>query len=162
MMHSDSTAKGDAVTQETVAREIVAFRTAGMEHFDIPPAVFSERSAFIDAARTGLSGEVVKRAIDVLGHRELIVQLMGTTSGNLHRLYSRKTLGRTQSEVLLDTLRVFFRAASAFESLERASEWLDTEVPALGGQRPVDLCDTFEGRRLVQDAIRRIEHGEFP
>ena len=133
-----------------------------MENFDIPPAVFVDRAAFIDAARTGLPGEVVKQAVDVVGHRELIVRLMGTTRGNLHRLYSRKTLGSVQSEVLLDTLRVFFRAAAAFESLDRACEWLDATVPALGGQRPIDLCDTFEGRRLVQDAIHRIEHGEFP
>ena len=150
------------MTQETVAREIVARPAAGMEAFDIPPAVFVDRGAFIDAARMGLPGEIVKQAVDVVGHRELIVRLMGTTRGNLHRLYSRKTLGPAQSEVLLDTLRVFFRAASAFESLERACEWVDAAVPALGGQRPVDLCDTFEGRRLVQDAIQRIEHGEFP
>lgn len=56
---------------------------------------------------------------------------------------------------------VLFRAASVFESPERAREWLETELPALGGRRPVDLCDTAAGRRLVQDAIRRIEYGEF-
>ena len=69
--------------------------------------------------------------------------------------------GRPQSDALLDTLRVFFRAASVFESPERVREWLETVLPALGGRRPVDLCNTAEGRRLVQDAIRRIEHGEF-
>ena len=151
-----------AVTDKTVAVGSVARQAPGIEGVDVSPAAFVDRSAFIDAARTGLSGEVVKQAIDVLGHRELIVSLVGTTSGNLHRVYRRKALGPAQSEVLLDTLRVFFRATSAFGNLDRASEWLDTALPALGGQRPVDLCDTFEGRRLVQDAIQRIEHGEFP
>ena len=151
-----------AVTDKTVAVGGVARQAPGIEGVDVAPAAFVDRSAFIDAARTGLSGEVVKQAIDVLGHRELIVSLVGTTSGNLHRVYRRKALGPAQSEVLLDTLRVFFRATSAFGNLDRASEWLDTALPALGGQRPVDLCDTFEGRRLVQDAIQRIEHGEFP
>ena len=61
-----------------------------------------------------------------------------------------------------DALRVFARAERAFAGLVGACEWLETALPALGGQRPIDLCDTFEGRRLVQDAIRRIEHGEFP
>ncbi len=150
------------VTDKTVAHGGVARAATGLEAFDVPPAAFVDRSAFIDAARTGLPGEVVKQTIDVFGHRELIVRLVGTTSGNLHRVYRRKALGPAQSEVLLDTLRVFFRATSAFGNLDRASEWLDTALPALGGQRPVDLCDTFEGRRLVQDAIQRIEHGEFP
>ena len=71
------------------------------------------------------------------------------------------TPGQSQSEALLDTLPVFFRAASVFESPERAREWLETELPALGGRRPVDLCDTVGGRRLVEDAIRRIQHGDF-
>ena len=150
------------MTDKTAARGSIARPATGIEGVDVSPAAFVDRSAFIDAARTGLSGEVVKQAIDVLGHRELIVRLVGTTSGNLHRVYRRKALGPAQSEVLLDTLRVFFRATSAFGSLGRASEWLDTALPALDGQRPVDLCDTFEGRRLVQDAIHRIEHGEFP
>ena len=71
------------------------------------------------------------------------------------------TTEQPRSEALLDTLPVLFRAASVFESPERAREWLETELPALGGRRPVDLCDTAAGRRLVQDAIRRIEYGEF-
>ena len=90
------------------------------------------------------------------------MQLLGTTSGNLHRVYRRKALGPAQSEALLDTLRVFGHAERTFAGLVRAREWLETALPALGGQRPIDLCDTFEGRRLVQNAIRRIEYGEFP
>ena len=150
------------MTDKTVAHGGVARAATGIEGVDVPHAAFLDRSAFIDAARTGLPGEVVKQAIDVFGHRELIVRLVGTTSGNLHRVYRRKALGPAQSEVLLDTLRVFVRATAAFGSLDRASEWLDTALPALDGQRPSDLCDTFEGRRLVQEAIDRIEHGEFP
>ena len=57
---------------------------------------------------------------------------------------------------------LFSHAERTFAGLVRAREWLETALPALGGQRPIDLCDTFEGRRLVQDAIRRIEYGEFP
>ena len=150
------------MTDKTVARGGVARAATGIEGVDVSPAAFVDRAAFIEAARTGLSGEVVKQAVDVFGHRELIVRLVGTTSGNLHRVYRRKALGPAQSEVLLDTLRVFVRATAALGSLDRASEWLDTALPALGGQRPVDLCDTFEGRSLVQDAIVRIELGEFP
>ena len=150
------------MTQETVVQGIAARLAAGIEGFDIPLVTFADRSTFIRTTRAGLPGKAVKQTIDVLGHRELIVGLMGTTSGNLHRVYRRKALSPAQSEVLLDTLRVFFNATDAFGSLERANEWLDTPLPALGGERPADLCDTFEGRRLVQDAIHRIEHGEFP
>lgn len=135
---------------------------AGIEGIDIPPAAFSDGLAFIEAAKSGLSGEIIRQAVVVVGHRELFVRLLGTTSGNLSRLYRRKTLGKGPSEALLDLLRVVAGAVAVFGTLGQADEWLDTEIAALGGQRPIELCDTFEGRGLVRDAIRRIEYGEFP
>ena len=112
--------------------------------------------------RAGLSGEVVKQAIDAIGHRDFFVRLLGTTSGHLNRLYGRKSLGPARTEGLLDTLRIFAAAAAAFGGLERTQDWLGTALPALEGDRPIDLCDTFEGRRLVREIIRKIEYGEFP
>lgn len=51
---------------------------------------------------------------------------------------------------------------SVLGSPDRAREWLETALPALGGRRAIALCDTPEGRRPVRDAIRPIEYGEFP
>lgn len=134
----------------------------GIEGIDIPPATFEDHSAFLKAARRGLPGTVVKQAVKALGHREVFVRMLGTTPGNLNRFYRRKLLPPTQSEALLDLVRVFGRAASVFGDQESGGEWLVTRIPALGGQRPVDLCDTFEGRTLVREALRKIEFGEFP
>ena len=133
-----------------------------IEGVDVSSVVLANRAAFIQAVRVGLSGEVVQQAVKVIGHRELFVRLLGTTVGNLSRFYRRKALGQAQSEALLDVLRVVSGAISAFGTQKQANEWLDMRIPALGHQRPIDLCDTFEGRRLVHDAIRRIEYGEFP
>lgn len=134
----------------------------GIEGIDISPAAFTDGLAFIQTVKSGLPGEVIRQAVNVVGHRELFVRLLGTTSGNLSRLYRRKTLGKGPSEALLDALRVVARAVAVFGTLGQADEWLDTEIAALGGHRPIDLCDTFEGRGLVRDAIRKIEYGEFP
>ena len=132
-----------------------------IEGIGVPSAAFVDQAAFIRTVRAGLSGEVVKQAIDAIGHRDFFVRLLGTTSGHLSRLYGRKSLGAARTEGLLDTLRIF-AAAAAFGGLERAQDWLDTALPALGGDRPIDLCDTFEGRRLVREIIRKVEYGEFP
>ena len=86
----------------------------GIEGIDIPPAAFADRLAFIEAAKSGLSGEVIRQAVDAVGHRDLFVRLLGTTSGNLSRLYRRKTRGRVPSEALLDVLRVVARAVAVF------------------------------------------------
>ncbi|MCY4343701.1 MAG: DUF2384 domain-containing protein [Gammaproteobacteria bacterium] len=139
-----------------------AVRMAGVEGVEISPAVYGDRSAFVEASRRGLPGAVVKQAVKALGHRELIVRLLGTTAGNLSRFYQRRALAPVQSEALLDLLRVFVIAAAAFGSREKGERWLVTQVPAMGGERPVDLCDTFEGRALVREALHKIECGEFP
>lgn len=133
-----------------------------MAEIDVPIAAFGNTDAFIHAVREGIPGKVVKQAVDVVGQRDLFVRLAGVSAGNLHRVYKREKLGAAQSEALLDALRVFYRASTALGGLEAASEWLETPLPAMAGQRPLDFCDTFRGRRLVQQAIAKIEHGEFP
>ena len=115
----------------------------------VPPAVFSDHETFIETTRKGLSGKIVKQAVDALGHRDLFVRLLETTSGNLNRIYRRKTLNAYHSEGILDTLRVFSKANSVFGDPDVAREWMDTALPAVGGQTPISLCDTFEGRNLV-------------
>ena len=133
-----------------------------IEGIGVPSVALVDQVVYIRTVRAGLSGEVVKQAIDTIGHRDFFVRLLGTTSSRLHRLYGRKSLGPARTEGLLDTLRVFVAAAAAFGGLERAQDWLGTALAALGGDRPIDLCDTFEGRRLVREIIRRVEYGEFP
>ena len=133
-----------------------------IEGIDVAAETLADDSAYIQATRRGLPGAVVRQAVDVLGRRETLAQLLGATPANLNRLYRRSALGRGQSEALLDMLRVVSRAVHVFGNLDRANEWLDVSLPALGGRRPIELCDTFQGRQLVGDAIRRIEYGEFP
>jgi len=139
----------------------LAIHYPNIEGVDLPESVFSNQAEFIETARAGLPGKVVKQAIAVLGHRELFVRLLETTNGNLNRFYQRKTLSPNQTEGVLDTLRVFSHAIAVFGNSERASDWLSHPIPALGNQTPLDLCDTFEGRDVVNKNLRKIEFGEF-
>jgi putative toxin-antitoxin system antitoxin component (TIGR02293 family) len=132
-----------------------------IEGIELPEALFSDRTLFITLTRKGLPGDVLKQAVVKLGHRELFVRLLETTTGNLNRFYRRKALTQSQSEAVLDTLRLFSKATSVFGDQEKALQWLECSIPALGDQIPIDLCDTFEGRKMVQGALRKIEYGEF-
>ncbi len=138
------------------ATEFVAIRGV-----NVPIAVFSNHATFIAATRKGLPGKIVKQAIDALGHRDLFVRLLETTSSNLNRFYRQKTLNAYHSEGILDTLRVFSKANSVFGDPDVANEWMETSLAALGDQTPISLCDTFAGRDMVQAALRKIEYGEF-
>ncbi|WP_163574444.1 antitoxin Xre/MbcA/ParS toxin-binding domain-containing protein [Halomonas faecis] len=128
----------------------------------VPPAVYRDKVAFIQTVREGISGSVVKQAIHALGdNRELFVRLLETTPGNLHRFYKRKALSRTDSEEVLDVLRVYYQTSKVFGDRDKALRWLNTSIPALSGEKPLDLFDTFEGRQLVREVLRKVEYGEF-
>jgi putative toxin-antitoxin system antitoxin component (TIGR02293 family) len=134
----------------------------GIQGVRVPSAVYRDKVAFIQTVREGISGSVVKQAIHALGdNRELFVRLLETTPGNLHRFYKRKALSRTDSEEVLDVLRVFYQTREVFGDGDKALRWLNTSIPALSGEKPLDLFDTFEGRRLVREVLRKVEYGEF-
>lgn len=63
----------------------------------------------------------------------LLTYLTLPGGGRLGVYQPRHARPDSQSDVLRDTLRVFFRAASVFESPDRACEWMETALPALGG-----------------------------
>ncbi|MEL7983112.1 antitoxin Xre/MbcA/ParS toxin-binding domain-containing protein [Vreelandella titanicae] len=133
-----------------------------MAEVSLPRDVYTDPATFIRTVREGLSGRVLKQAIDALSaDRDLFVRLLETDSGNLHRFYKRKALGRAQSEEVLDTLKLYVETGKVFGDREIGQEWLHTEVPALSGTRPIDLLDTFAGREMVRQVLRKISYGEF-
>lgn len=133
-----------------------------MAEVSVPRDVYTDPVAFIRTVRDGLPGRVLKQAINAFpADRDLFVRLLETDSGNLHRFYKRKALGRGQSEEVLDTLKLYVETAKVFGDREISQEWLHTEVPALSGARPVDLLDTFTGREMVRQVLRKISYGEF-
>ena len=135
--------------------------SAFFRHLNIPPDALRDQVTFISTVRSGIPGQVVREAIELFGNRELFVRLLHTSSANLNRYYRRKSLDAVDSEEILDTLRVYFEASRIWGSHEAAREWLHAPVPALLGERPVNLFDTFEGRQWVRQVLRKIEYGEF-
>ncbi len=127
----------------------------------LPENALTNQADFIRSVRNGVSGEVVKRAIRVFDNRELFVRILGTTSSNLSRYYRVKKLNRVDSEEMLHTIRLYGQAVDVFGDLEKAKEWIKTPVPALSGEKPEALFDTFEGRNWVAQVLRKIEYGEF-
>ncbi|WP_036487507.1 antitoxin Xre/MbcA/ParS toxin-binding domain-containing protein [Myxosarcina sp. GI1] len=132
-----------------------------LKNSDLNPDILQDRGAYIQTIRQGVSGKIVEQAVRASGERELFVRLLSTSSGNLHRLYHSQLLTRVQTEGILDTLKVFADAIDVFGDENIAKEWLHTSIPALNGESPIDLCDTFEGRKLVREALSAIEYGEF-
>lgn len=133
-----------------------------LEKAKLPATTLEDEATYIKAIRAGIPGAIVQPAILELGERELFSRLLNTDVSNLSRFYRQEKLSRPIGEGILDTLRVFKLALSVYENdAEMALEWLHTKIPALSGEIPIDLLDTFEGRRMVKDCLLVMEYGDF-
>jgi putative toxin-antitoxin system antitoxin component (TIGR02293 family) len=127
----------------------------------LPPDALTNQVKYIHAVREGISGEVVKRAVKILGNRDLFVRLLDTTSSNLSRYYRIKNMSRVDSEEMLDTIRLYDQAYRLFGDMDKTKEWIQTPLAVFNGERPEALFDTFEGRNWISRVLRKIEYGEF-
>jgi putative toxin-antitoxin system antitoxin component (TIGR02293 family) len=128
----------------------------------ISPDVLEEDGTFIQASRLGIPGKILQLTIKSLGVRDLIISLLNTDKTNLSKFYRQEHLSPTVSEAILDTLKVFKLAFQVYDQdTTKALKWLNTRIPALSGQVPMDLLDTFKGRELVKDCLMVMKYGDF-
>ena len=77
-------------------------------------------------------------------------------------LSHRRKIGRLtpeQSDRLVRVVRVLAAAEETFGSQDKASRWLRRPTKVLEGEAPLELLDTTEGAREVEDLLHRIDHG---
>lgn len=114
----------------------------------------------VDLVRTGLPMSLVDAAADRLG---VSTQELAATGVIAPRTltHSRKQgrLSPQQSDRVSRFFRVFQHGIDTFGDGDRARRWFERPTRPLGGRRPVDLLDTDEGARLVEDLLTRIDHG---
>lgn len=77
-------------------------------------------------------------------------------------LSNRRKTGRLtaeQSDRLVRVVRLLALTAETFREREKAARWLRRPTSALGGEMPLDLLDTDDGARAVENLLGRIAHG---
>lgn len=121
------------------------------------------RRDLIGVLREGLPPSALQRAADRAGlSREEVIRALRVGRASIfRRLSSRKPLDPDDSQKLVRLARATLLAEHVLESAARARAWLQEPVPALGGERPVDLLDTDEGARAVEETLLRLEFGFF-
>lgn len=118
-------------------------------------------SGYLSAVRKGLSGDQLRVITDVLGSRELVARTIGKEVSNLSRSYRVKVLPESTTDSIIGTLRVYMQAVDIYQSEELAQEWLNSPIPALGGEVPSKLLNTDAGRELVRQTLHKMAYGEY-
>jgi putative toxin-antitoxin system antitoxin component (TIGR02293 family) len=68
-------------------------------------------------------------------------------------------ISSTQSDRIARFFSLFAVAVQTFGSPERARQWLSRPTAALDNNTPMSLLDTLTGTSVLEDLLRRIDHG---
>jgi putative toxin-antitoxin system antitoxin component (TIGR02293 family) len=82
------------------------------------------------------------------------------SEGSFARRKRSGRLSQDESERLLRIARIVDLAVALHDGdASGARQWLESPIPALANQRPLDVSQTEPGAREVEDLIGRIGHG---
>lgn len=127
----------------------------------LPSDVRSELD-WVRAVQSGLPANAVDAVVAELGYTVTeIEQLVIPRRTLAHRRANRQPLTREESDRLARIARVGLWAQETFGEKEKAVAWLRRPNRALQGSRPIDLLDTDDGARLVEQVIGRLAYGVF-
>jgi len=115
----------------------------------------------VDIVKSGLPIAAVSRLAETSGLTlERIKQVARISEGSFSRRKQTGRLSQDESERLFRVGHVFERAVALHDGdRDGARHWLESPIPSLGNQRPLELAQTEPGAREVEDLIGRIEHG---
>jgi putative toxin-antitoxin system antitoxin component (TIGR02293 family) len=132
-----------------------------------------EPMARIDLVRAGVDPEVVDDLDTTLGvGKERLLKGLGVAPQTVSRNRRAQTpLNAADSERVVGLAQLLERVArwtpsddavaAGFDPFAWLGSWLTSPNPALGGQRPLALLDTSDGRLLVDGVLATMESGVY-
>ncbi|RSK39530.1 type II RES/Xre toxin-antitoxin system antitoxin [Hymenobacter perfusus] len=128
----------------------------------IPQLVRNEMDLLAVAIK-GISVQAVRALQQHLGfsNKEMSVVLGVSESTLARREQTRKPLTLDEGEKAIQLSAVLAKGMEVFEDEEDLHFWLNSPIPALGGQKPKHLLHSVIGRDQVHDVLGRIQHGHF-
>jgi putative toxin-antitoxin system antitoxin component (TIGR02293 family) len=118
----------------------------------------------IETIRQGLPKQALERLAKALRVKVLDLEHILPVSRRTLQRYEQQNvecLPKELSDHMLQVAKVYARAVEVFGDEERALEWLQAPIVALGGRIPISLLDTSTGVDLVLTELGRIEYGVF-
>jgi putative toxin-antitoxin system antitoxin component (TIGR02293 family) len=115
------------------------------------------------AINNGLSYDIFLHIAELtrLDKRELAASL-SIALATLHRRAKSGHFTNSESDNLYRFTHVLVAAIDLFEgNNDDAITWLQSDIEAIGGNRPLDMLSTSAGCDAVKDIIGRQKHGVF-
>lgn len=115
----------------------------------------------IDTIREGVAAQVFDQIATAIGvGKETLARKLNINAQTLRKRKSRM-LSAEEAEKSLRVARVFGLATEVLGTEEEARQWLNDQIPALGGERPLNLLDTDIGAHEVTNLLQCIKWGMY-
>ena len=126
----------------------------------------------IELVKTGLpAGVVVTLATSMGVPRDQVFRWVGIPRATANRkIKAGERFNQDESERVLGLIKLIGQVErivaesgdpTGFHPAQWTARWLAMPLPALGGRRPGDFMDTFEGRALVSGLMAQIQSGTY-
>jgi putative toxin-antitoxin system antitoxin component (TIGR02293 family) len=116
----------------------------------------------IDCIRLGLPKQGVNTFLEKTSvTRNQLSHILHISSRQLDRYAPDERLPPEQSNFLFELTRVYTKAIDVLGDVTTAEHWLSRKNVALGNYAPLEILDTTEGLRLVDNLLMQIEFGFY-
>jgi putative toxin-antitoxin system antitoxin component (TIGR02293 family) len=117
--------------------------------------------AQVETIRQGIATQVFEQIATAIGvGKETLARKLNINAQTLRKRKSRM-LSAEEAEKSLRVARIFALANEILGSSDEARQWLNDEVAALDGKRPLDLLDTDVGAQEVTNLLNCIKWGVY-
>ena len=103
--------------------------------------------------------------------KDALIMALGFSPSTINRkMREQRQLSRDESERVLGVELLIGQVEqmvqesgdpSKFDAAKWVSNWLNSSVPALGGDTPASYMDTFEGQKLVSNLLALAQSGAY-
>ncbi|AYL96955.1 type II RES/Xre toxin-antitoxin system antitoxin [Mucilaginibacter celer] len=155
VFHSRKLNIADLAVKKPAEESIIPFFFSGSE-------VVSGDGDIIDHIRDGLPKQAIDNVLEKTGvSKTQLSNILHISTRQLNRYEKDDRLSPEQSNFLYEFTRIYVRALDILGDAETVTKWLMRPNMALGDKQPIDLLDTGEGLRMVDDLLAQIEYGFY-
>ncbi|RYE22195.1 MAG: DUF2384 domain-containing protein [Sphingobacteriaceae bacterium] len=121
-----------------------------------------EPADVISYIRNGIPKQAVNAVLKKTGVSRLqLSNILHISTRQLGRYEEQDKLSVEQSNFLYEFTRLYIRGLNVLGDKATVDQWLSRSNLALGEKSPLELLDTIEGFRLVDDVLAQIEYGFY-
>ncbi len=122
----------------------------------------NEPAEIITYIRNGIPSRAINSVLENTSvSRAQLSSILHINDLDIKQYDEQEKLSIDQSNILYEFARLYVRGLDILGDKQTLDQWLNRQNLALGEKTPLELLDTIEGFRLVDNLLAQIEYGFY-